>query len=443
VSEIRIGDSTDEYIDSATDYAEKLSTGDLALCNRDTLLNTLQEWLYIDDIEALDILEAAAISHYLPGEPVWLFFIGPPGGTKTELLRAFRGEPFYSISSLTPQTLISGLNVKGTVDLLPQLDNKILIIKDFTSVLSRDSKEQAQIFADLRDSYDGYLEKAFGSGVGKKSYHAKFDLIAGVTPAIDMYRVVHGILGERFLKCRIHTDEARAIDKAAELMGKEEDMRAELAYTVGSAVAFYAERARAIEVPGSCYAIFDQIKALGNITAKLRSEVARDRYHSVLYYPQAEIGTRLTKQLLKLGQALAVYREHDEIGDEELHCLLRVARDSIPRQRLELVQALNQELDFVDSKHAGDSCNTPTQTAKESLEDIWMLKLIDRHGTETFTWKLAGDTCALLAKSRLLEGTLLSEKVNTQNPMCGRMNYDSGECSQGVCCVFGGDRADE
>ena len=25
---------------------------------------------------------------------------------------------------------------------------------------------------------------------------------------------------ERFLKCRIHTDEAKAIDKAAELMGK-------------------------------------------------------------------------------------------------------------------------------------------------------------------------------------------------------------------------------
>ena len=67
--------------------------GIATLTQRDKMINILQSWLYIEDIEAIDILYGTVISHYLPGEPVWLFFIGPPGGTKTELLRAFQGDP--------------------------------------------------------------------------------------------------------------------------------------------------------------------------------------------------------------------------------------------------------------------------------------------------------------------------------------------------------------
>jgi hypothetical protein len=382
---------------------DKLGTSEGIAINRVTLLGTLREWLYIEDEQAIDILYAVAVSHYLPSEPVWLFLIAPPGGTKTELLRAFQGDPFYTISTLTPQTLISGLNTKGQVDLLPHLDGKVLVVKDFTSILSRDSKEQAQIFADLRDCYDGYLEKAFGSGVGKKAYHAKFDLIAGVTPAIDMYRMIHGILGERFLKCRIHTDEAKAIDKAAELMGKEDVMRTTLADAVSNCIAHYARRINELTIPTYDSDVFDQIKALGNITAKLRSEVPRDRYHTVLYFPEAEIGTRLTKQLLKLAQALAIFHEHSTIGHDEMKCLIRVAKDSIPKQRLELVTALVDSKEFLSTTIIGEASNIPTQTAKESLEELWMLKLVDRQGTDHFQWRLNDSARSLIKLSCILE----------------------------------------
>jgi len=397
---------------------EMLSDTSVTLTERDRLLNTIREWLYIEDIEAIDILYGVALSHYLPGEPVWLFLIGPPGGTKTELLRAFQGEPFYTISTITPQTLISGLNKKGEVDLLPHLDGKVLVIKDFTSILSRDSKEQAQIFADLRDCYDGYLEKAFGSGVGKKGYQAKFDLIAGVTPAIDMYRVIHGVLGERFLKCRIHTDEAKAIDKAAEMMGAEEEMRSALSDMAIQTISYYANSVKELPIPSCDSSDMEQIKALGNITAKLRSEMARDRYHTVLYYPEAEIGTRLTKQLLKLAQSLAILHEHATLEADDIHCLIRVARDCIPRQRYEIMKVLANTEDYSDGTSIGEESNTPTQTAKETLEELWMLKLLERRGTHTFEWCLNDGTRTLLEQSRILIGL----DVNTQNTMYARIN---------------------
>lgn len=388
-----------------------------SISQRQSLLNTLRDWLYIEDTVSLDVLYGVALSHYLPGEPVWLFLIAPPGGTKTELLRAFQGEPFYTISTLTPQTLISGLNKKGEVDLLPHLDGKVLVVKDFTSILSRESKEQAQIFADLRDAYDGYLEKAFGSGVGKKGYHAKFEVIAGVTPAIDMYRVIHGILGERFVKCRVYADEAKAIDKATEVMGKEEEMRSLLASAVSNCIAYYARRIQERAIPSCGSNVLWQIKALGNLTAKLRSEIARDRYHTVLYYPEAEIGTRLTKQLLKLAQAIAIFHEHDEIGDDEMVCLTRVARDSIPKQRYALLNCLAAQDGYSDTTSLGDESDLPTQTVREILEELWMLKLVDRRGTNTFEWRLNDKTRELVAQSRILKDELVQEDLNTQNPM--------------------------
>ena len=190
------------------------------LINRDEYLQILSHWLYLEDFQAIDIIMATAISICLPGDPVWLFLIAPAGSSKTELLRSFTGNLIYTISTLTPQTLISGLKGVKDADLLPKLNGKVLIIKDFTSILSKKNEDQTAIFADLREAYDGYLEKSFGSGVGTKRHESKFGLIAGVTDAIDKYRVVHSQLGERFLKCRLHTRPEAAINRAGEMAGR-------------------------------------------------------------------------------------------------------------------------------------------------------------------------------------------------------------------------------
>jgi len=298
---------------------------------RDEYLNTLSKWLYLEDTQAIDIIMATAISICLPGDPVWLFAIAPSGSAKTELLRAFSTEQIYSISTLTPQTFISGLKGSNNVDLLPKLNGKVLIIKDFTSILSKKNEDQTAIFADLREAYDGYLEKSFGSGVGTKRYTSRFGIIAGVTDAIDMYRVVHSQLGERFLKCRLHNDAKASINKAGDLAGREDEMREDLRLATTGCLTCYSNIVKELMVVDVENQTKQRIKALANITAKLRSEVARDRFHKVQYQPNAEVGTRLSKQLLKLGQALAIFYENSTVSAYEYEALLRIARDRIPR----------------------------------------------------------------------------------------------------------------
>lgn len=100
---------------------------------------------------------------------------------------------------------------------------------------------------------------------------------------------------------------------------------------------------------------------------------------------------------------MAIFHEHDTIGYDEMQCLIRVARDSIPRQRLEIARALADADEYLDSTKVGEVSNTPTQTAKETLEELWMLKLIDRQGTNTFEWLLNDNTRSLITQSCILE----------------------------------------
>lgn len=363
---------------------------------RGDVLAAIGRHLAIPDTEAIDVIMATALAIYLPGDPLWIYVVGPPGGAKTELLRTLTGERVVTISTLTPNTLISGLKGDGEkIDLLPKLDGKLLVVKDFTSILSKKTEDATAIFADFREAYDGYLEKSFGSGVGIKSYHATFGLIAGVTPAIDMYRNVHALLGERFLRINLRSDGRSAVRRASDTEGDEQAMRRELADTVGAFLAGAGEWVEGDVVVEQRQ--LEQLRALAEVTATLRTPVPRDRRHMVMYPPEPEIGTRLVKQLLRLSKALANWRERLLVNATDYITVRRVALDSIPKHRLGTVAALIEADGWRTTKQVGDAANLATDTTGEVLEDMWMLHIISRYGDRPFQWSMKDDTRDLLA----------------------------------------------
>jgi hypothetical protein len=125
----------------------------------DELKKIIHKWFYIENDTIIDVVIATYIANRFNTDPVWMMIIAPPSNTKTELLRAFDGhKDAYFISNLTPSTLVSGIIPKrGRPDpsLLPHLNDKIVILKDFTTVLSIRSEQQQEILAQLREAYDG------------------------------------------------------------------------------------------------------------------------------------------------------------------------------------------------------------------------------------------------------------------------------------------------
>ena len=150
-----------------SDVYEVLSRDDSSdeVISFEAVKRCFQKWLFLSDPFVLDIVFGAYVAHQLPGERVWLLIVAPAGGMKTELIRAFELVPdAFSLSTLSGRSLISGARVEGEEDpsLLPKLDGKMLLIKDFTCILTLPASERREILGTLRDIYDGYSSKVFG-----------------------------------------------------------------------------------------------------------------------------------------------------------------------------------------------------------------------------------------------------------------------------------------
>lgn len=372
---------------------------------------TVARWLHMapgEDV-VVDVFLGAIVANRFSGDPVWLFLVAPPGGIKTEILRTLSAwHEVYCLSTLTPSTLISGFVQRDGDDpsLLPKLNGLVLIIKDFTAVLDMPRDARQQILGDLRDAYDGQMAKAFGSEAGTRSYNSKFGLLAAVTPAIDRHWSVGQQLGERFLKLRIPaTDTRNRVMRAAANSGHEERMRQELAAAMEGVLhgcQVKSEQDIAIE-PN----VLEKLVDLADCLAVLRSVVDRDGYSkAVVYLPEPEVGTRLVKQFAKLARGIAAVRGKGAVDDEEYRLVRRIARDTLPTKRAELVATVYRLFPggFRSSQELADEINLPTETAKLALEDLWLLRVIEREGTSRFTWRMAEGFRARLAALGLFEG---------------------------------------
>ena len=307
------------------------------------LYKTYEYWLYLTDLnkEAIDVVLAAALDRDIPGDPFWLYLIAPPGGVKTEIIKALTKYPkIYTLDFLTTATFISGKVAKDketgefypVAGILDQIDGMVLVIKDLTVILSSPDITRTEIYGQLRAIWDGKLEKGVGTLKEPIRVYAKIGIIAGVTPAIDRYTKAHNILGERFLKVRLHFDTQKTTEAAFKNFGQEVKMREDLS----TATAYYLNRVRSTRpYPRVTGQQMKDLIQIAHYIALMRTRIMGRYYGGLLtepYLTEPEVPTRVVKQLKKLAIGLALVRGHNvEVTDKDMATVKRVAEDcSIP-----------------------------------------------------------------------------------------------------------------
>lgn len=337
-------------------------------------LTTYKKWMSLKNTDAIKVMFGVVFANRLEGDPVWLFMVGPPGSAKSELLMSLsEAAEIISKSTLTSASLISGwqLGTGGTDhSLIPQLNNKVLVVKDFTAVLGAAQQERDTIFGVLRDAFDGKIEKSFGTGV--RAYKSKFGVMAGVTPKINDFASMHQSLGERFLKYRMEEDDPDAkIRTAINNIDSENSMRAELQ---AAAVGVLAGTPGKPSVP---LWFIDKTVALARYCAILRGVVDRDRYSQIVTHnPTVEVGTRPAKQLTKMAIGLAMVDGRGELGEDDYRIIRDIAICSCPDRVERAVAALAGKK--LDIKELADITKLPSNTLTRVTNDLFLLGTIKR-----------------------------------------------------------------
>ncbi len=360
-----------------------------------------RKWLHLPSVDGVDILFGTILGNRLDGDPIWMFLEAPSGGTKTELLMSVStSKAIEAISSLTPRTLVSGMTLEGGVDpsLLPKLDGKILIIKDFTSILSMNKINRDEILGDLRDAYDGEYSKPFGNAKWRK-YTSRFGIIAGVTPVIEQFLTNSIVMGERFLRFPLPLDNSikgrkDLIRRAMGNVANETEMREALRDVAGTVLDH--DYKTIPEIPDN---INEKIVSLSHWICMIRGVVSRDTYtRQVTNSPHIEVGSRVAKQLCKEALGIAMFKGKKKIDHEEYKLLLTLARGSVFKDYEKLFRFIfSGEKDF-SSAEIGEGLRLPTQLVDRIANDLYLTGVLSKQKISAFgfKWSVTKEVVALV-----------------------------------------------
>lgn len=307
-------------------------------------------------------------------EPIWLFLVGPSGACKSEILGALSGlKETVPVTSLTPRTLASGSFGPDGSDpsLLPQLDGKTMVVKDWTVIMQLPPMQLDEIMATLRDAWDGTFNKPYGNGIFRK-FKTHFGIVAGVTPAIDSMGK-EGPLGERFLRYWLDAhNPTEQMDVALRALGgatENDDRKAALQMVVKRMMAW---QDRPSAPPSLSESQRRRIGTMAIAVSKLRAAVMHGRGsdREVLAMPTPETPTRLAIQLGKLAMGIGWFLGETEASERTMQIVTHVALSTPPRRRVLIAQAIATADRGITIPELVSCTRLPTTTITYMLEDL-------------------------------------------------------------------------
>lgn len=370
------------------------------------LENRIRRWMLLADEGVIKFLCAVYIANQLPKDPVWVFLIGPSGGGKTELLNGLMDLPkVYPMSVLTSNTFASGL-ATSEASLLPKINGKILIFKDWTNILSMNKEARAEIMGQLREIYDGAFKKEFGNG-RCVNWRGKIGIIAGTTSVIDLSQQIFTTLGERFIHYRICQPPRLDVARRS-LMNWERQN--EMRLDIRNAFCSYFKKFKIDEEKIGIKLkeeIQNELIQIANFVTLARSGVIRESSprREILFIPAAEMPTRITTQLMALAQAyMIINQDFTTLLPEDKRALYKVAMDSVPETNRMVLQQLGRR-QRQTTQEIATQLGYPTTPIRLYLENLTALGICHRlkgqdteEGGNADRWEIKDEFLTIIKK---------------------------------------------
>ncbi|MFA5895205.1 MAG: bifunctional DNA primase/polymerase [Candidatus Shapirobacteria bacterium] len=337
---------------------------------------------------------ATCISHMIDGKtPLWLMFIGVPSSAKTEVARMVGKVPWvYFLDALTENAFVSGM--KGSEDLLPLLNSKCLVVKDFTTTLSQKEEMVKKVLGDLTSIYDDSFAK-HSPMRGTIEYHSFFSLLGCVTPqALNRHQRYMNQIGPRFIFYRVPSSSQEEVDKSMEVMWSVKDSRPGFKLAQNK-VSAYCEgllpTISELQLERESPEIQKYLNNLAKFIARARgmvitrsAEFVNANNEKVQFYEPIEVQIeepyRALQQLRVLARSLAVAKGKQGVGSEELELVRQVALSSMPADRSLLLSVILSKDMYWTAKQVADVIGISHKTALRQLDELVTLKVMKKQG---------------------------------------------------------------
>jgi hypothetical protein len=342
----------------------------------------MRDLISFEPPEAVYATLGMVAANMIEGPPVWLALIGAPGSGKTELMRSLLHVP-GAIESICPTNEAAFLSASPAREKAQDAHGGILrkigkhgllMVNDFTTILSMKGDRIASVMSTFREAYSGHWERDVGSEGGRTiTWSGKLAVLVGSTRVIDHHHELFNTMGERWINFRF----AESNEYGQLMMMYNENRPKDWAYQIRELVReFFKERGLAFgkSVPPRAFTDSEKLYLfeLASMAARCRSAVARDSYSKErLDNRDSEIGTRIGGAL---GQLLLGM---EAVGVNASACwrvLHKIALDSMPNMRRLVLEIV------MEGPHSTREISQLTglclSVAKRTIEDLKIQEVV-------------------------------------------------------------------
>ncbi len=326
---------------------------------------------------------------------LWLMVIGVPSSAKTDLVNFLRSFGLvYFVDTLTQNPFASGYVApegKKSYDMLPQVNDKCLVVKDYTTIFSLSSETVKKLLGELVSIYDGQFKK-FSPTRGLKEYTTNFSHLGCITPsALNRHTNYMNIIGPRFLFYRIPKLDEEKSKKGFEIAWRD-NRKAKLKEIEKLVNLFLEQTITGLEneIVNADFVdenIKSTLEQLAIFTSKSRGIVItqeqsfKDEEDKTVTYTevvdwQVEEPWRAFQQLKGLATALCVVNQTYRISNQEISVLEKIVLSSMPVQRAEVLECFKTEKTLT-AKQLSQLTKKSLRTCQRLLKELQFLGIID------------------------------------------------------------------